>query len=162
MGPRLLAATVLLSALTGAHGPTTVLKERVGNWSLVATRDAFRGEARCRLSRGHVVYQRSALVFQLSRHLDTFDAIYRVDGREPVHVREDSAELAQLGFALHQNNLANPSGGIVRIPLGRLDNAKEVEIQARPGKLPVLLAVDGLGAALTSAQGAGCTEASFY
>jgi hypothetical protein len=151
----------MLITLTGAHGPVTVLRQRVGAWTLVATRDAFRNEARCHLSRGAVSYQRSALVFQLSRHVDTFDSVYRIDGREPVHVGDDRAELAALGFALHQNNFANPSGGLVRIPLGRLDNAKEVAIEAGPGRAPMRFAVDGLSAALTAAEGAGCNEASF-
>jgi hypothetical protein len=161
MGALLLPAAALLITLTAAHGPVTVLKQRVANWTLVVTRDAFRNQAQCTLSRGHVFYQRSALVFQLSRHVDTFDAVYRVDARDPVSVRDDTSELAELGFALHQNDLDNPSGGLVRIPLGRLENASHVDIQASPGKRPIRLAIDGLAAALTAAQ-AECTEASFY
>lgn len=163
------SASLALAALLGLHMPSlhvpwphgAAVVSHVGDWTLKTRLDRFAGERSCTLSRGRIDYQRQALVFRLSTHTDTAAALYRIDGAEPVAVRADEAELASLGFALHNDDLDNPSGGLVRIPAHRLATAGEVQIEAGPGRGPVKFKIGGLAAALDAARAAGCAEADF-
>ena len=165
------SASLALAVLLGLHlpsphlpwphaaGPRTV--SHVAGWTLAARLDTFAGERSCTLSRGRVDYRRQALVFHLPARVDTAAALYRIDGAAPVAVRADEAELASLGFALHNDDLDNPSGGLVRIPAHRLAVAGEVQIEAAPGRRPVTFKIGGLSEALDAARAAGCGEADF-
>ena len=162
------SASLALAALLGLHVPSLHVPwphssevSHVGGWVLKAHLDRFAGERSCTLSRGRIDYQRQALVFRLPARVDTDAALYRIDGGEPIAVRADEAELAGLGFALHNDDLDNPSGGLVRIPVHRLASAGAVQIEAAPGRRPVKFRIGGLAAALDAARAAGCSEADF-
>ena len=162
-------AALALAALLGLHLPSLHVPwphgaaqvSHVDGWTLKTRLDRFAGERSCALSRGRIDYVRQALVFHLPARVDTAAALYRIDGAAPVGVRADEAELASLGFNLHNDDLDNPSGGLVRIPVHRLAGAAEVEIEAAPGRRPVKFKIGGLSAALDAARGAGCAETDF-
>lgn len=140
---------------------TNIERRHVGAWALKVETDRFTGRLTCSLSKPRIRYERQALAFQLSSGANTFDAAYRVDDAPPVSARSDAMELARQGFALHNDDLANPSGGLVRIPLGRLSGAQAVRIQSRPNTIPVRFKIDGLSEALAAAQSAGCGFSDF-
>lgn len=106
-------------------------------------------------------YERGALVIHLSPNADTFDAVYRIDGGAPRPVRADAMELASLGFALHNDDLSNPTGGLVRIPARTLAGASQVAVQIRPGAPVHRFPVDALAPALEAARAAGCGAEAF-
>ena len=123
-------------------------------WRLQARTDHFSAGTVCRLTKGQLSYQRRAVVIQLPRNVDTSAAVYRIDGGPP-------RALARRGFALHRDDLTNPSGGLVRVPIDRLQQAGSVSVEARAMGRPVKFRLDGLTMALDAARAAGCTEDSF-
>ena len=163
------SVSLALAALLGLHMPSLHLPwphgaaqvSHVEGWTLTTRPDRFAGERACTLSRGRIDYQRHALVFRLPARIDTAAALYRIDGGAPFAVRGDEGELASLGFALHNDDLDNPSGGLVRIPVRHLASAGEVQIQAAPRRRPVTFKIGGLTSALNAAREAGCGESDF-
>lgn len=143
------------------HPDIKVERRHVGGWALKVETDRFTGRLTCSLSKPGIRYERQTLVFQLSRGTNTFDAAYRVDDAPAVSSRSDALELAHQGFALHDDDLANPSGGMVRIPMDRLSGAQTVKIQARPNVMPIRFKVDGLSEALSAAKAMGCGFGDF-
>jgi hypothetical protein len=158
------AALALISALA-VHmpfGPGPDVKvTRLGEWTLRVRAEPFAGRQVCELRRGDIAYQRQALVFRLSTRIDTTTAIYRVDGGPPIQARDDEAVLAHLGFALHNDDLDNPSGGLVRIPEARLAGAGVVQIETADHPHPVKFKIAGLESALDAAHKAGCGAGDF-
>ena len=162
MTPTHVALIALLSfQLPWTHAPASGPSGRVEGWTLRVQADRFSGARACRLWRGAMDYQRGALVFHLPVHVDTAGAVYRIDGGPAAPVSSDDAELASLGFALHDDDLDNPSGGVVRIPGRRLASAGEVRIESGPARRPVKFKIGGLAAALDAARQAGCHDADF-
>jgi hypothetical protein len=134
----------------------TVHRYGVVGWVLETRKDSFSGRVVCRLNRGRLSYERQALVFHLPPRLNTYDAAYRIDGGPLLLSRDDAADLATQGFALSDDDLANPSGGLVRIPTRRLGGAKLVQIQPRPNSRPLRFSLNGLAATLAAARQLGC------
>jgi len=153
--PMALVSLLLFPAL-GDHGAVRNAHYRVGRWILNIRTDRFADERTCRLSRPGVTYERQALVFHLPPRLDTTTAIYRIDDAPPVAARNDLMQLAHLGFALQNDDLANPSEGLVRIPADRLASARTVKIEARAFSHPFTFKIDGFGAAKVLAEKVGC------
>ena len=135
-------------------------RANIAGWTLEWRRDAFRERQACRLHRGAVDYTRQALVFRLPRSVDTSSAVYRIDDGQPLLSRDDAADIARLGFALHDDDLANPSGGAVRIVASKLKSARTVVVEAKPYGSKARFTVEGLSAALTAAH-SHCAEEDF-
>jgi hypothetical protein len=136
-------------------------RTHIGAWTLRVHLDQFTGRRTCTLSEHRIEYRRNALVFHFSHRTDTASAAYRIDGGQPIWVRTDAMELARLGFSLHFDDLSNPSGGIVRVPLSRIQEARVVDIQAVPGGLATTFRLDGFKAAVAAAHVAGCGADDF-
>jgi hypothetical protein len=134
----------------------------VQHWALEAKTDRFTGKTWCHLERGPMSYLRQALVFHFPVRVDTSDATYRVDAGTPQSAKSDAVALAKLGFSLYAEDLDNPSGGIVRIPMTKLLSARSVLIQIRAGRYPTPFTIAGFSAALDSARTAGCTDPYYY
>jgi len=126
-------------------------EQRVDGWTLNVRLDHFSYRKVCSLHRDHVHYERHALVFHLPSHTDTSRADYRIDNAAPRWVTADAMDLARLGFALHDDSLKNPSGGLVRITLARLAGGRQVEIETRPFGAWTRFDASGIQAALASA-----------
>jgi len=151
-------APLLALVLWTYHPASDVIMHRYGvaGWILEMRTDSFAGRIECSVYRGRVSYERQALVFHLPGSVDTFDAAYRIDGGRTYLSRDDAEDIAAQGFVLRDDDLDNPSGGLVRIPSVRLEGAKLVQIQPRPNIKPILFRLDGLGAAVAAARQLGC------
>jgi hypothetical protein len=164
-----LMAFLLLPPLFGHGAPNPASKptspdhavHRVGAWTVRTRTDRFTGRSACTLTRPQVRYERQALVLQLPARLDTSAAVYRIDDGPAVPAREDAMELARLGFALHDDDLANPSGGRVTVPVRRLVGAHTIRIEAKPRGAVYRFKVDGLASALDAASRMGCGPGDF-
>jgi hypothetical protein len=155
-----LMALLLLPPLFG-HGAPDHATRRVGAWTVRTHADRFTHASICALSRPQVRYERQALVLQLPARLDTSAAVYRIDDGPLIAVREDAMELARLGFALHDDDLANPSGGRVTVPARRLAGARTVRVEVKPRGAVYKFKVEGLAGALDAAGGLGCRPDDF-
>lgn len=138
-----------------ANGPAAVRPD-LGGWHLRVRRDRFTGEVSCRLADRGATYERGAVVFHLAPTVDTSAAVYRIDWGAPFHASDDAPELAHMGFALHLDELDNPSGGLVRVPVRKLVGARLVSIEPRPNGGNVRYKINGLSAALSVADHTGC------
>lgn len=156
-------ALAALLSLPWASHPSQVHRthQRVGPWTVSVVEDRFSGQVQCRLAARGMDFERGALTLHLSPKADTSDAVYRVDGGPPHSVRADALELVRMGFALHRDDLTNPSGGLVRIPVATLAGAKQVAVAARPGAPVYSFQVGALAPALEAARTAGCTPEAF-
>lgn len=152
-------ALFTLIALPWSHAGAPSEVSHVGGWTVRAHLERFTGAHVCSVTRPKVTVERQAVVFHLPRSVDTSGAVYRIDGGAPFWSRNDQAELARQGFALHGDSLTNPSGGLVRIPLDRLASGRSVEIEAAADHRPFRFSVYGLDTALAAAKATGCAEA---
>jgi len=87
---------------------------------------------------------------------DSFDAVYRIDNGPPIKATADTLAIAHRGLAVFQDDLASPSGGIVRIPGERIVGAHQVSIQLRRGGRVVTRRLGGLESILAAAQSYRC------
>ena len=157
-----LAIIALLSFPLLGHRPESQTQFRhFGAWVLRVSDDRFSDRLICQLSAHGVEYGRGALVFHLPRTVDTAAAVYRIDGGDPVDIRNEQLEMAHLGFAVEEDSLANPSGGLVRIPQARARSGHKVQIEAGGRGKIFTFKVDGLAAALDAADQAGCLPDRF-
>jgi hypothetical protein len=147
--------------LPWTRGDTRIERSHIGAWRLVVETDRFTGRLTCQLQRGGIAYERQALVFHLSSRVDTTNAAYRIDGGPTVWSRTDAMELAGLGFALYNDDLANPSGGLVRVPMRRVMGAHAISIQPKANASAIKFNIQGFDLAMKAADKAGCTAEEF-
>jgi hypothetical protein len=152
---------VALLLLPWLHGDARHIKATFGDWTLNVQRDAFGARTACKLSSRNVNYQRQSLVIHFAKNIDTTSAAYRIDGGAPIWARWDQMEAARLGFAIESGGLENPSGGLVIIPVARLNGAHLLAVRARPTDQPRLIKIDGLAVALDKAAAMGCAPAAY-
>jgi hypothetical protein len=157
----LAVAAVVFASLFGHHAPRhpvqrSAFTRRIDGWTLGVRRDAFAASALCRLTRGRAAYDRGVVVFRLSPGTDTSAAVYRIDDGPPRPVTADQMAVASLGLPIWQDDLDNPSGGVVRIPAGKLAGARLVRIETRLNGHVWRARVDHLDAALEASREAGC------
>jgi hypothetical protein len=150
-----LMALLLLPPLFG-HGAPDQATRRVGAWTVRERTDPFTRRSTCVVTEPRVSYERQALVLQLPARLDTSAGVYRIDDGPVISVREDAMEVARLGFALHDDDLANPSGGRVTVPARRLTGARTIRVEVKPRGAVYSFKVDGLASALAAAAELGC------
>jgi hypothetical protein len=155
-----LMALLLLPPLFG-HGAPAPATSRVGAWTVRARTDPFTRRATCVVTEPRVRYERQALVLQLPARLDASGAVYRIDDGPVISVGEDAMELARLGFALHDDDLANPSAGRVTVPARRLAGARTIRVEVKPRGAVYSFKVDGLASALDAAARLGCGANDF-
>lgn len=156
--PRRLGAAPTHRSETPPHRSEVV---RVGDWRLTVHREAFTGAVTCRLARRWMEFRRQTLIIHLPTRVDSSAAVYRIDQGSPFWVRQDQMRMARLGFALDNDNLDNPSGGLVRIPAERLVGARLVFIEAVANTRPYMFRIDGLDVALARAGQFGCGGGGF-
>jgi hypothetical protein len=150
-----------LSALWGGPHEVQHHHSRIGRWRLEVTTDGFAQRTRCALRSGPIVYHRGALVFQLPHAIDTTAAVYRIDDGPPVDQRRNAMRLAELGFSLHDDQLDNPSGGLVRIPEDEVGAGRKVRIASGAFRAPLSYSIEGFAVAREAARQAGCGPEDF-
>jgi hypothetical protein len=159
--PALALITMLLLPLPWRSGTVHDVHQTVGGWTLNVRTNSFTDTARCRLAKGKVSFARGVLIFRLPPGLDTSEAYYRVDGGEPRAAKAELMSVAHAGLAIFDDQLANPSGGVVRIPAERVGHGKLVAIQANTASAPRRFDIAGLDFALDQAAKLGCTPTTF-
>ena len=162
MPSHLLLIALLMLPTHARHVGAASETHRFAAWTLRVHADGFTGHLGCRLSKPHAEYTRGALVIHLSPHADTSGAVYRIDNGAPLLARADDMELAGVGFALNDDDLRNPSGGVVRNS-GTASSSRSHDIQiqvAANGRLTTIK-LDGLADALAAARAAGCGSDAF-
>jgi hypothetical protein len=136
--------------------PILSSRVHVAGWTLYRYQDRFSERVVCRLSRDGVTYERHAIVLHFPAQTDTSEAVYRIDGGPPIAAVTDAMELASSGFQLRDDDLRNPSQGLLRIPERRLAGAQLVNVETSPAFAIATFKLDGLGPALAAARAAGC------
>jgi hypothetical protein len=159
--PALALVTMLLLPLPWRNGTVHDVQQKVGGWTLDVRNNSFTADARCHLVKGRVSFTRGVLIFRLSPGVDTSEAYYRVDGGEPRAAKAELMSVAHAGLAIYDDQLANPSGGVVRIPAERVGHGKLVAIQANTTSAPRRFDIAGLDSALDQAAKLGCTPTTF-
>jgi hypothetical protein len=142
------------------RGPL-VRRSHVDGWALATARDRFTGGVVCRLWRGRTSYARGAVLFRFSPEADTSNAAYKVDNGPVKLVASQAAAPPYISAAVREEDLINPSDGVVRIPVADLRGGRVVSIEAQPYGAPTRFRIDGLEAALSAAAAAGCNEPSW-
>lgn len=133
--------------------------ERVASWTLRIHTDSFAEKVTCRLFKHRIRRERDALSFELGRRVRSFGAVYRIDDKPPRKASDDAADLAHMGLALANDDLGNPSGGLVHIPLAQLSGARTVTIEVK--RKFTTFSLGGLSEAVEAAKKASCSSNSF-
>ena len=159
----MLLSLVLTLALKLWTPPTPVEKGWWGShhWVLDTKRDRFTGVIACRLLRDHMSYEGDAVVFRFAPDVDTSQAFYKVDRGPAQSVAAEALKPPYVGLGADSGDVANPSGGLVRIPFSRLRGARLVFIETHRYSLPTRFKIDGLEAAIHASAGAGCGPRSW-
>ena len=130
---------------------------RFGGWILKVARDPFTGARTCTLRAHRMAFDKGAVGFGFSPRLDTFEAVYRVDSGPPHAWRANVMTLAAHGVVFQTDDLPNPSGGLVILPISALRDAREVWIRPSPRSRPTAFRLQHLASALEVAQRRGCS-----
>ena len=155
----LIAALALLWPFNGS----TPVKHRYGevaHWKFHLTDDRFSGVKQCQITRGPIQVEKGFVRFQLGRSADSADAIYSIDGQPPQNWTVVSPELVKAGIDVEEDNLSNPSGGVVFLPLEMVRDAHEVRIRASGWVSPRIYKISGLPTSLDLAKEQGCDVTS--
>lgn len=133
-----------------------VSRWRVGRWLLTVHHERFTGAETCQVTRGRAHVERKALVLQLPPKVDTANAQYRIDAGRAFTVAEDRPALANQGFELWKDDLQNPSGAVVRVPLAKLPGAARIWVEAQRNGQVWAFPVAGLAEAMAAAKRESC------
>lgn len=158
------ATLALLAALTNPfssfhlphRGDVQQNRERIEGWRLEVAQDRFDGRTRCELRRGAVSVRHGVASFTFGRATPTAAAEFRIDAGPPQKAADVAEEAAGLGAAIAGDDLRNPSGGRVAIPLRLLTQARQVSIRPHPRSAHRDFDLGGLDTALARGQVQGC------
>ncbi len=156
------AALSFLPAIWPLHPPQSVTHDyALPVWRITQTRDKFAGQIRCKVYQGEhahpaVSYADRGLVFHFSRRLNTLEAVYRLDGGAPHRWRDLYPKIIEAGASLDGGSLANPTGGLVIMPLSELAMVHTITIRPTPTATPRTFTIDGYADAIEAARARGC------
>ena len=131
-------------------------RRRLGRWQLEMIRDPFVGTVACTLRSGPMTFTAGAMTFQFSARIDTFAAVYKIDGGPAVPWRANAMALAARRVKIADETLDNPSRGQVPIPDNLLSGAHAVSIRTAPNRAVTTFRLDGLAAAVDVARATAC------
>jgi hypothetical protein len=152
-------AFLALAAMLGlfqVHTTTDARTIQLGRWSLELAADRFTGTIACRLRVSKAVFDEKAATFEFGHSVDTSDAFYRIEDGPVLAWRSLIPSLVAQGVKVQNDDLANPSGGRVPIPLKLLSDARSVEIRPDVHHRPKLFKLNGLQSAIERANERGC------
>lgn len=156
------AALSFLPTIWPLHAPQAVTREyTLPVWQFSMTKDRFAGTIRCQVYQGgkahpKVSYLHHALVFHFQKRINTFDAIYRLDGGSPKRWQDLYPKVIDAGVTLDGDSLANPTGGLVIMPLSEVASVHTVTIRPTPTAKPHTFIIDGYSDAIDAARARGC------
>ena len=149
-----------LSALVALfdHRPAevSVHHQHLGQWTLTIRRDRFAAATSCELRAHSMTVARGAVTFRFGPQVRTYDAMYRLDDGPPVSWRVNAMSLASHGALPEGEALANPSEGLVAVPLEALSGAQTIAIRTSARDRPRRFQIGDLPAALRAADALGC------
>lgn len=141
---------------------------RLAGWDMRIERDGFTGQVRCRLfaaagwGRGRMAYAHGVVGFHLGADQDVAGAWYGVDDKAVRPWRNDYPDLIAHRVPLDGGSLANPTGGVVLIPIERLAGASTVTIRADRQSKPKRFRLEGFEQALAAARANGCSDGAAF
>jgi len=125
-------------------------------WTLVVEKDRFSGDVQCRgLGRG-MTYKDGVLTFHMGRSVNTAQAEFRLDQGPAKAAGDFAVEAAGRGAAFRTDNLLNPSGGLVHLPIETVRPATTVSIRADRDRRARTYRLRGLERTLEAAKAQGC------
>lgn len=152
------------AAILPKRPPVDRHRADTGDWRLEIAHDRFSGAIVCRLrARDHrALYRSGAVGFRFGRGRDVGEAVYRLDGGDLRATRNDLPELFRLGTPIDTGGMANPTEGIVWIPLRLLGDANSVSIEPDPRHRARTFHFRGLKGLYELAQARGCPPDSRF
>jgi hypothetical protein len=103
-------------------------------------------------------YAQGVVGFHLGSSHDAAEAWYSLDDRPPQPWRNDYPVLVAHRVSLEGGSLANPTGGVVLVPEGKLVDVRTVTIRAKADSTPKRFQLKGFQQALSAARLNGCTS----
>jgi hypothetical protein len=154
-----IAALVGLLGL-GQHGQIEERRFNVHGWRITVAQDRFTGGFACRAVNRGMSLSADTVVFKFGRHVDTSNAVYRLD-LGPAYSLVDQPANRELRHAVEVSApLENPSAGVVALPVPQLAGVKRVDIRPNVETTPRAFDVSGLPAALQFEQSHACPTGS--
>jgi hypothetical protein len=139
-----------------SHPVITEARGVAKHWSFDLVKDRFSGGTSCHLNRGAVEVSKGFVAFKLGKAVDTADALYKIDDQPARRWRQVIPVLVAHGLTVQDDSLANPSGGVVTLPLADVMNAHEVEIRPAGDRKPRSFPIYALSIAVERAAERGC------
>jgi hypothetical protein len=134
-----------------------VERHRLDGWTYVVAVDRFTGGRRCEIRQKAVTIRAGVATFDFGRRTDTRYAYYRLDDLAPRGVADLALDLRRAGApAIASDDLKNPSGGLVRMPLTTLLGAQRIAIRADQRRDARVFDLRGLKAVMDAAKADGC------
>ena len=139
-------------------------KYALGEWRVEIRRDSFTSRVTCRLhTRNYrMVYVPGAVGFRVGHKLDTTAAWYRVDGGEAVRWQDRYPQLIETGVPLSGPSLANPTGGVVWVPVGEVSKADIIDVQPDDRHRAKRFHMGAFALMLTAAKDNGCVPEQVF
>jgi hypothetical protein len=158
-------ALSLLASIWPFHGKPQVTTQRYAEplWKVAISRDRFTKGASCVVyqgTRSHplVSATRTAVRFHFPRRDDVSQAWYAFDGGPAKPWKLDAPTLVTLGVSLDGQDIRNPSGGVLVLPIAEVKGAHIVSIRLDDKHGPHRFGLDGMNDALASAEAQGCAR----
>jgi hypothetical protein len=144
----------------GAPGQTEERRFDVQGWRVTVSQDRFTGGVACRATRSDMSLSPSVIVFKLGRHVDTSNAVYRLDLGTAYSVVDQPVDLEVRHEIEVDAPLENPSAGVVALPLSQLAGVRRVDIRANLKSAPRAFDVSGVPAVLQFERTEACLAGS--
>lgn len=155
----LLAAGLSLFGHASTKG-AAIERHRFDKWTYEIATDRFTGGKSCVVRRGDVSLVNGVVTFRFKPDLDTAAAWYRLDDAVARPVSDYTLELRRAGAPpVASDDLANPSGGLVRLPFSAMKSASKIAIRIDERRSARTFKLAGLALAASASAAKGCDPA---
>ena len=142
-------------------GQTTLHNYRQDGWQIDIRKDTFSGLVTCDVEKRGlwapmIAVLPEAIEFRFGNHVDTSEALYRVDSLPASSTRDLQSSLIQVGAFWRAEQLDSSTGGVVRLPLSQVADAKVIRIRLRPNLAPRTFRLESLWPIISFARAQGC------
>jgi hypothetical protein len=158
-------ALSLLGVIWPFHGKPQITTQRYAEplWKVAISRDRFTKGANCTVYQGTLGHPlvsatKTAVRFHFAKRLDVSEAWYALDGAQPKAWRLDAPTLVSLGVSLDGQDIRNPTGGVLVLPIEEVRGVHVIAIRLNTKAGPHLFGLDGMTDALSSAEAQGCAR----
>jgi hypothetical protein len=143
-----------------AQAATRWLHFRKAGWTLIVVQNAFSDQTVCRLRgyRGRAAYINGAFAFDLSEPAFIGNATARIDGGDPVVLRDEIPALMARGVVVDAIRVDGLGNDRVWITEERVGDGRQIVLQPRIGGWLSRYNLQGYTALRATAEHAGCTD----